>query len=221
MPWTLWQSQDVQNGGLVIFQYDLGGCIDSEHRATVKQLLGRGLSVATVDWPLHGQRHSPKLSARLLDATKVSEGDPNGAGLVRYLVEQSALDLRRGLDWTTHQTQIRTERIALLGCGWAAPLMGLLAAVDQRAAVLALYGEPTPPAGRLPDLLEVVAASSIDSMLWLTSDLADPDSSAWAEALRRNCPGEFQAEVQAGGRVDSLEDASAHRVHRFIADALG
>ena len=138
-PWTLWPAQENSTGRLVIFQAGLGQCIDSAHRGTVRQLLKRGLSVATLDWPLHGPRHSPKLSTRLLQAIEATEDDPNGAGLVRYLAQQSALDLRKGLDWTAEQTELCTEPIALLGPAAAAPLLILFAALEPRATVQNVY----------------------------------------------------------------------------------
>lgn len=220
-PWTLWHAEGNSTGRLVIFQTGLGRCIDSAHRATVRRLLDRGLSVATLDWPLHGPRHSPKLSARLLKAIEVTEGDPNGAGLVRYLAQQSALDLQKGLDWTAEQTELSTEHIALLGPAAAAPLLILFAALEPRASVLALQGDPLPSPGPLPDPVELLTESGLDSMLWLSPHPTTPASQTWAEALRQSCPGKFSSEEAAGmnpGRP--IAAASALRVCEFIDQAL-
>ena len=220
-PWTLWHDERNSTGRLVIFQTGLGQCIDSTHRTTVRQLVDRGLSVATLDWPLHGPRHSPKLSARLLKAIEATEGDPNGAGLVRYLVQQSALDLRKGLDWTTEQTELSTEKIALLGPAAAAPLIALFAAIDPRASVLALYGDPLHAPGPLPDPFEFLTESTLNSMLWLAPHRTTPASKAWSEALRRSCPEKFSTEeVQGLESAGPLEGASARRVCELINEVL-
>ncbi|MCH2186923.1 hypothetical protein MK280_13740 [Myxococcota bacterium] len=218
--WTLWQSEANSTGRLVILQAGLGQCIDFRHRATVRRLLDQGLSVATLDWPLHGPRHSPKLSARLLKAIEVTEGDPNGVGLVHYLMQQSVLDLHRSLDWTAEQTQLSTQRVALLGSTEAAPLITLFAALDPRAAVLALYGRPVDSPGPLPDVFKTLAQSALNAMLWLAPKPTSAESKAWAEALRRNFPGEFYADAQGQDPSELLEPASANRVCEFINESL-
>ncbi|MAJ60562.1 MAG: hypothetical protein CBC48_11385 [bacterium TMED88] len=216
VPWTLWQPQKNANNRLVVLQFGLGEHIDSRHRATVRQLIDRGFSVATLDWPLHGTRHSPKLSARLLKAIDATEDDPNGAGLVRYLVQQSALDLGRALDWTAAQTPLSTDRIALWGPVEATPLIALFAALDPRASVLALHGDPSAEGGRLPDAFELLARSTLDAMLWLAPNPTAPSSKAWSKALRRICPGDVYTEAQEESPAEPLERASANRVCEFV-----
>ena len=50
VPLMIWRPQDQPKAPLVVFQYGLGGCVDQFHIEAVHQLVGCGLSVATIDW---------------------------------------------------------------------------------------------------------------------------------------------------------------------------
>ena len=198
VPAALWQPPGEGSAPLVVLQYGAGGEIGPAHLATVTRLVGAGLAVVTVDWPLHGARRSPKLSERLLDALERGDADPNGRGLIEHFLRQCVLDLSRTLDRAGELERIDATRVGLLGSGLAAPLLALLAAVDPRPSALALAPPDRPPARDDLELSALLAAGKPRPTLLLGRDgdaALPPDAQ---EALCQACPGEARWRAVSG-----------------------
>ena len=219
VPLMIWQPRGQPKAPLVVFQYGLGGCVDHAHLETVRQLVGCGLSVATVDWTLHGARFSPKLSERLVQAATRNKDHPNDMGLVRQFMGQSALDLSRALDGVEKETAIPTDRVALLGLGWSGALMTLLATVDPRPATLLLAGAPRPAPERFLDVPQLLTQIRPSSVQWLTSDLSTSEAASWKEALQSACPGSFSCQ-QATDGVEPLSATAREKACAFLRSEL-
>ena len=103
-----------------------------------------GWHVARLDLPLHGQRSSPKLSARLvagleaLDAGRALDVDTRA--LVEEFARQSTSDLIRCVEALTGLPRVDAHCVALMGFGVGASACAWALAHDvrPRAAVLAL-----------------------------------------------------------------------------------
>lgn len=146
---------------LVLLQHGAGGDRLSAYLQVARRWVEDGAAVATIDFPLHGERRSPKLSERLLqsissgvgshivaEAEAGTTGGADPAALWRGFVRQAVADLRASLDHL-----LAAPRIDGGGCAYAAFSLGsivgsLFLAVDPRprAAALALGGGGFGPA---------------------------------------------------------------------------
>jgi len=219
VPVDLWLPAADDEAPLACLQYGAGGAIDEAHLHGVAALLEAGLAVLTVDWPLHGRRASPKLTAHLLRALACVEPGPDARPLVEAFAVQSALDLSRAVDAATAIPGVSTQRVALVGPGIGACLAGLLAAVDERAAALTLA---PPPRGSTPGLLALgplLAAAPSHAVLLLASRAAGAAGANEVEALHQACRGEARIAWTHDG-PDPLGPDTAARVAAFAADAL-
>lgn len=135
---------------IVLLGHDLASSKEEATRAAAAAWAGRGVAIACIDLPLHGERESDKLSERLFES-----GDPNGGELAppsRLLWEeftrQSIHDLGRALDALSELPQIDAERVIYAGLGLGAAIGALFFAADERplAAALSLCGAGIGPA---------------------------------------------------------------------------
>jgi dienelactone hydrolase len=130
---------------VVLLQHDLGG---SKQAADLDGIAARcllgGAAVASVDFPLHGERASPKLSRRFVErVTRAPHGEAGGeVGWLGAIAKQAVMDLARALDALAQQPELDPDRVVYAGVGLGATL-GTLFCVDDprpRAAALALCG---------------------------------------------------------------------------------
>lgn len=124
---------------LVMLQHGLGGSKESPYLEVAGRWVAEGAAVATIDFPLHGERFSAKLSERLT----IPDADPETTALLqREFTRQSVLDLRRTLDLLETVPEVDAKRVAFGGFSLGAMLGTLFCAVDPRprAAALALAG---------------------------------------------------------------------------------
>lgn len=131
---------------LLIIQHGAGGSKESEALECAARWAREGLAVAAIDLPLHGARHSPKLSERLLgglDAIVHSRPiDTQTRLLVDEVARQSTSDLVRTLDALSALEEIDESRIGYLGFSLGGIVGSYLVGHDPRprAAILALTG---------------------------------------------------------------------------------
>jgi dienelactone hydrolase len=106
-----------------------------------------GAAVASIDFPLHGERASAKLSQRLIRSVDfdAEQGGPDSLDARLLLLEftrQSVVDLRRAMDALGGLPEIDETRLAYAGFSLGGILGALCCAADPRprAAALALAG---------------------------------------------------------------------------------
>jgi len=101
-----------------------------------------GAAVASIELPLHGARASAKLGGFLRAGLGQGPGGSPAAGILRELIRQAVLDLRRCLDALARLEVIDARRIAFAGIGLGAMIGAAFCALDPRpgAAALALAG---------------------------------------------------------------------------------
>ena len=133
-----------QKRPLVLLQHGAGGSKDSPYLdAAAGPWVRGGAAVASIDFPLHGERASTKLSARILAEI--------GAALVRTdgvsrlwveFVQQAVGDLRRALDALRTHPELEPGRCAYAGFSMGTILGAPFCGIDPRpcAAALAIGG---------------------------------------------------------------------------------
>jgi dienelactone hydrolase len=126
---------------LVLLQHGAGGSKEAPYLDAAAPWVRSGVAVASIDFPLHGERANPKLGAELLRALAPG-GAGSGQALVIEFVRQAVLDLRRALDALAALPGVDAERTAYAGFSLGGMLGALFCAADQRprAAALALAG---------------------------------------------------------------------------------
>jgi len=129
---------------LVLLQHGAGGSKESPYLdAAAGPWVRAGAAVASIDFPLHGERASPKLSGRVLAEIGAALGQADGVfPLWVEFVHQAVCDLRRALDALSAHPELEMRR-----CAYAAFSMGTIlgapfCATDPRprAAALAIGG---------------------------------------------------------------------------------
>ena len=99
MAGRLWGARGETLRPLVLVVPALGSSQSApEVEALCRALAGRGLAAVTLDLPLHGERASAKLSARLLACASRPEKSGADARLWAAFVEQTACDLAAAAD---------------------------------------------------------------------------------------------------------------------------
>jgi dienelactone hydrolase len=211
---------------LVLLQHGAGGSKQAPYiEATAGPWATRGLAVASIDFPLHGERADAKLSAQLARGWSGGGGaDPRRRALMREVAEQAVLDLRRTLDALLTLPEIDAERVAYAGFSLGALLGAVFCAVDPRprAAALALGGAGLGP----PD-----TEAAIDPADWIgriaprpvllvnaTRDAIVPRAAAEAlfEAAR-----EPRQLLWFEGTHDELPGAALKAMWSFLSGQLG
>jgi fermentation-respiration switch protein FrsA (DUF1100 family) len=128
---------------LVLLQHGAGGSKDAPYLDAAAGRWGRGgAAVASIDFPLHGERSSPKLTQRLLGSLPVGEASPEARNLWIAFTRQAVCDLRRALDFLSALPEIDPTRITYASFSLGTILGATFCAVDPRprAAALAIGG---------------------------------------------------------------------------------
>jgi dienelactone hydrolase len=124
---------------LILLQHGAGGSKESEYLdVAAAPWVARGAALATIDFPLHGERANPKL-ARFLASGARAPGDD---ALRVEFARQAVGDLRRALDALEALDVLDAARVAYAGFSLGALVGALFCALDPRprAAALALGG---------------------------------------------------------------------------------
>lgn len=126
---------------LVLLQHGAGGSKEAAYLDAAAPWVRGGLAVASIDFPLHGERANAKLGAELLRALAPG-GSEASQELAIEFARQAVLDLRHALDALATVPGVDAERAAYAGFSLGGMLGALFCAADPRprAAALALAG---------------------------------------------------------------------------------
>jgi dienelactone hydrolase len=141
---------------LVLVGHGLNGAKDAAYMdAACLPWARAGAAVAAIDFPLHGERRSPKLSERVLGGGLSASPGSLDASLWLDLVEQAVVDLRRGLRAAASHPEVDGHRVGFAGFSLGTLLGALFCAEEPRiaAAAFALGG-----AGLGPDRMDLEGA---------------------------------------------------------------
>jgi hypothetical protein len=134
---------------VVLLQHGAGGSKDAAYlNAAAGPWARGGAAVACIDFPLHGERASAKLTQDLLRGLAGAAPLSSGETLRRRLVTQAVTDLQRAVDALSGIPSIDSERVAYAGFSMGAILGAIFCGLDPRprAAALALGGGGIGPA---------------------------------------------------------------------------
>jgi len=192
---------------LVLLQHGAGGSKDAEYLGPVREPWARrGVAVASIDFPLHGERASAKLSELLL-ATLATPQRARGDGLALFteLARQAVNDLARAVDALGELPEIDSGRVAYAAFSLGAMLGSLYIPYDARvrAAALAVGGAGIGPsaldptshiAGFAPRPLLFVNASRDERIPRSAAEALhaaarDPKEVVWFDAGHSDLPG--------------------------------
>jgi fermentation-respiration switch protein FrsA (DUF1100 family) len=121
---------------LILFQHGMGGSKEAEYLNAAAPWIRHGVAIATIDFPLHGERADAKLAEHL----QGGPGDDTRALWIE-VARQAVSDLRRAVDALTSLSAL-DGRVAYAAFSLGAMLGTLYCASDPRpcAAALALAG---------------------------------------------------------------------------------
>jgi uncharacterized protein len=129
---------------LVLLQHGAGGSKESPYLdAAAGPWVRGGAAVASIDFPLHGERASAKLSDRVLADIGAALARTEGvSGLWVDFVHQAVCDLRRALDALATHPELEAMRCAYAGFSMGTILGASFCGTDPRpcAAALAIGG---------------------------------------------------------------------------------
>ena len=133
-----------QKRPFVLLQHGAGGAKDSPYLdAAAGPWVRGGAAVASIDFPLHGERASTKLSARILAEIGAALARADGvSSLWVEFVQQAVCDLRRALDALRAHPELEPGRCAYAGFSMGTILGASFCGIDPRpcAAALAIGG---------------------------------------------------------------------------------
>lgn len=192
---------------LIILQHGIGGSKNSDYLdGTAGPWVRRGSAVASIDFPLHGDRSSAKLTERLLETLR----DPTRANaeamlLTHEFFHQAVVDLQRAITFLVQLPAIDSERVAYAGFSLGAIVGATFCGIDPRpcAAAFALGGggigppaiDPAHHVGRFaprPILFlntkqdEVISRTSAET---LHAGAGEPKEILWYEGTHTQLPG--------------------------------
>ncbi len=129
---------------LVLLQHGNQGSKDAPYMlAVAAPWVRNGVAVASIDFPLHGERANAKLM-KLLGEALGGEGKPTPAGeaVLREFVRQAVIDLQRALDAAEELPRVDARRVAYAGLSLGSIVGATFCAIDPRpcAAALVLGG---------------------------------------------------------------------------------
>ena len=128
---------------LVLLQHGAGGSKDAPYLDPVRRPWAeRGLAVASIDFPLHGERSSPKLTEQLFAALATRGANAPGLALFEEFARQAVTDLARALDALATLPEIDAGRIGYAAFSLGAMVGSLFVPYDDRvrAAAMAVGG---------------------------------------------------------------------------------
>lgn len=127
----------------VLLQHGAGGSKDADYLdATAGPWARGGLAVLSIDFPLHGERHSAKLSERIVESLARRELRDRDRSLWTSFARQALADLGAALDAGAALAALDAERVAYAGFSLGSILGASFLGGDPRprAAALALGG---------------------------------------------------------------------------------
>jgi len=208
---------------LVIVQHGLAGSKTAPYLEFSARWVREGFAVAMIDLPLHGERSSPKLSARLVEGIeRVMQGeelDADTGALVEEFARQSTSDLVRTLDALAALDAIDSARIGFVGFSLGAVVGSYFLAHDPRplAAAFALAGGRRGPTALDP--AEYISRISPRPVLVIAAEsderISADSSKALFDAARE--PKEFSV---SKGDHGNLSGSALGKIQSFLANAF-
>jgi dienelactone hydrolase len=205
---------------LVLLQHGAGGSKDSDYLDAARLPWVRGgVGVASIDFPLHGERASAKLGEALL-ASFVDPARAGGAALQHEFARQALSDLSRALDALGARTEIDASRVAYAGFSLGAIVGALYGPTDPRprAAALALGGGGFGSSALDP--VRSLAAFAPRPLLFLNATRDERIPRAAAEALHAAAGEPKQVLWVESGHSD-LPGRALKAMWLFLARELG
>ncbi|MGE4607461.1 MAG: hypothetical protein AAEJ52_12035 [Myxococcota bacterium] len=190
---------------LVLLAHGAGGAKDAPYMdSAAGPWARRGLAVASIDFPLHGERSEAKLYQMLV--AELADPDPNGLGLAADFALQALADLSNALSALCESSEIDARRIGYAGFSLGSIIGATFCAGESRirAAALALGGaglggasfDPTRHiADFAPRPLLFVNAKSDETIpreaaLALSAAAAEPKQQLWFDGTHNQLPGQ-------------------------------
>lgn len=170
---------------LVLVGHGAGGSKDAAYvDAAVGPWVRGGAAVASIDFPLHGERASAKLSERLL-ASLAPGADRAHEPLWLEFAGQAVLDLERALDALALHAEVDVGRTVYAGFSLGTLLGSLFCAGEPRvrAAALAIGGAGLGP--EAADPARHIARFAPRPLLFVNATRDERIPRAAAEALHR------------------------------------
>jgi dienelactone hydrolase len=206
---------------LVLLQHGAGGSKESEYLDAARlPWVRRGMAVASIDFPLHGERASAKLSELLLTGLADGHEDlPHTRALWHEFARQSVLDLARALDALAPHPELDAGRVGYAAFSLGALVGALYCPQDARlrAAALALGGAGFGPPALDPARHIARFAGRPLLLLNATRDERIPRSAA--EALHAAAAEPKQLLWFESGHAD-LPGAALKAMWQFLSAAL-
>jgi dienelactone hydrolase len=202
---------------LILLQHGAGGSKESEYLDVVAApWVARGAAVASIDFPLHGERANPKL-ARFLHSGAARPGDD---ALRTAFARQAVSDLGRALDTLAGIADLDAARVAYAGFSLGALVGVLFCALDSRprAAALALGGGGFGPPALDP--VRFVARIAPRAVLFVNARGDETLPRAAAEALHAAAAPPKEVAWFDGGHA-TLPGVALKTMWQFLARHLG
>ncbi len=168
---------------LALVGHGAGGAKDVDYLdAAVGPWVRSGAAVASIDFPLHGERASAKLSERLLASFSAQAPDAH-AGLWLEFGAQAVVDLERALDALATHPEVDVSRAVYAGFSLGTLLGAIFCAGEPRvrAAALAIGGGGIGPEALDP--ARHIAAFAPRPLLFVNATRDERIPRARAEAL--------------------------------------
>lgn len=126
---------------LILFQHGLGGSKDAVYLEAAAPWIRHGVAVASIDFPLHGERADAKLSERFLASGASDAAAADSRMLWIEFSRQAVSDLRHAVDALSSMPAL-DGRVAYAAFSLGSMIGALYCASDPRpcAAALALAG---------------------------------------------------------------------------------
>jgi len=207
---------------LILVQHGAGsGKDDPVMDSVTGRWVEGGAAVVRVDFPLHGERHDPKLSLRILAAlSPEASPSPLEQSLWADLSRQAVGDLQAVLAALCARDDIDEDRVGYAGFSLGAILgAAFCAATPQvRAAALALGGAGLAPSPH--DAGDVIAEIAPRPVLFVNTKHDERIPRDRAQALH-DAAGEPKEIVWFEGGHGDLSGAALKRMWQFMSKELG
>jgi dienelactone hydrolase len=205
---------------LVLLQHGAGGSKEAPYiDASAGPWARGGAAVLAIDFPLHGERRSEKLSERALAALTGHPDSASAGTLEADFARQAVIDLQRALDAAAALPQIDAGRVAYaafsLGTILGVPFLGT--DPRPRGAALALGGGGFGPAQSDP--LNHVARIAPRPLLFVNATRDERIPRSAAEALHAAAGDPMQVEWFDCGHSD-LPGQALKRMWDFLRELL-
>jgi len=130
---------------LILLQHGVGGSKDADYiDRTAAKWIHRGAALASIDFPLHGERSSAKMTGQLIQLLSPPHERERleKSAIWTAFVQQAVVDLRRTLDALRDHSELDFERVAYAAWSLGSIIGGCFCGVDSRpvAAALAIGG---------------------------------------------------------------------------------